>query len=136
MGKIISIDNRRQEADDRQRDLERRRKIDAVRRMFSCTHCCSKCLKCGAQIGPGDPGGRSFSNLRIPYRFCQACAEEYTDYIERLKGRGDAKCYWQNDQWLEAWGKWIDYQSSMDQYIRSREFLQLIHELKPTTPEG
>ena len=136
MAEIISFDHRRQEADDREKVRERRRKIEAVRRMLNCTRCSTKCLKCGAQIASAGQPDRLSSNLRIPYRFCEACAEEYLDYIERLKGQGDADCYWHNDQWLEAWGKWIDYQSCMDQYIRSREFLQLIHELKPSTPEG
>ncbi len=136
MAEIISFNNRRLEAEDREKHQERLRKIAAVRRLFGCTRCSTKCLKCGVQIGPENQPGPPISNLRIPYRFCDACAEEYLDYIERLKGRGDADCYWHNDQWLEAWGKWIDYQNSMDQYVRSREFLQLIHELKPTTPEG
>jgi hypothetical protein len=136
MAEIISFGNRRQEADDREKALERRRKIEAVRRMLNCTRCSTKCLKCGAHIPPEGQPERPSSNLRIPYRFCEACSEEYLDYIERLKGQGDTDCYWHNDQWLEAWGKWIDYQSCMDQYIRSREFLQLIHELKPSTPEG
>jgi hypothetical protein len=136
MAEIISFDHRRQEADDRDKARERRRKIEAVRRMLNCTQCSTKCLKCGGRITSDGRPGPLPSNLRIPYRFCEACAEEYLDYIERLKGRGDGNCYWHNDQWLEAWGKWIDYQSCMDQYIRSREFLQLIQELKPTTPEG
>jgi hypothetical protein len=136
MAEIISFDNRRQDADEREKARERRRKIAAVRRMLDCTHCSRKCLKCGAPIDSDDRPDKSPSSLRIPYRFCMACADEYVDYIERLKGRGDTNSYWHNDQWLEAWGKWIDYQSCMDQYVRSREFLQLIRELKPTTPEG
>lgn len=136
MAEIISFDNRRQDADKKEKVRERRRKIAAVRRMLDCTRCSRKCLKCGSRIDSEDRPEPSPSNLRIPYRFCRACAEEYVDYIERLKGRGDTNSYWHNDQWLEAWGKWIDYQSCMDQYVRSREFLQLIRELKPTTPEG
>jgi hypothetical protein len=52
------------------------------------------------------------------------------DYIERLQGRGDPDCYWHNDEWLDAWRKWIDYQGSVDRYVKSKEFLRLIQEFK------
>lgn len=136
MAEIISFDNRRQKAEDQVKGQERKRKFEAVRRMLNCTHCSTKCLKCGVPVGPENHPDRRFSHLRIPYRFCDTCAEDYMEYIERLKGRGNPDHYWQNDQWLETWGKWIEYQNSMDQYVRSREFLELIKELKPTTPEG
>jgi hypothetical protein len=136
MAEIISFDNRRQKAEDRIQAQARRRKFEAVRRMLRCTHCGSKCLKCGAPIGPENQPARRASALRIPYRFCDPCAEEYVEYVYRLKGRDRSERYWQNDQWLEAWGRWIEYQNSMDQYVRSREFLRLVKELKPTTPEG
>lgn len=136
MAEIISFDNRRQKAEDRLKSQELKRKFETVRRMLNCTHCSTKCLKCGTSITPENHPDRRFSHLRIPYRFCGSCAEDYLEYIERLKGLGDPECYWQNDQWLEVWGKWIEYQGSMDRYVRSREFLQLVQELKPTTPEG
>ncbi len=68
--------------------------------------------------------------LRVPYYFCRFCSDEYIDYIERLKGKGDKDCYWRNMNWLEKWRKWIDYQSAVDGYMRSREFKMLIKEMK------
>jgi hypothetical protein len=52
------------------------------------------------------------------------------EYIERLKGRGDADCYWHNESWIDSWTKWIEYQSSVDRYIKSKEFKKLLDELK------
>jgi hypothetical protein len=72
--------------------------------------------------------------LRVPYRFCASCSEEYIDYIERLKGGGDSECYWRNDEWLESWRRWIDYQGALDRFIRSKEFSRLLKELEETTP--
>jgi len=74
-------------------------------------------------------------NPRIPYRFCESCAEEYIDFIERLKGGGDPDRYWHNDAWLAVWKSWIDYQSSIDNYLKSKEFLKLLREMKQTTPD-
>ncbi|CAB5164794.1 hypothetical protein D3OALGA1CA_5303 [Olavius algarvensis associated proteobacterium Delta 3] len=84
--------------------------------------------------GEDDPVNHPL-HLRIPYRFCSVCSEEYIDYIEYLKGRIDSDRYWHNETWVEAWGKWIDYQSTIDRYIKSKEFVQLLDELKSTTPD-
>ncbi|UCF91216.1 MAG: hypothetical protein JSW39_23545 [Desulfobacterales bacterium] len=114
----------------------RKRKILAVQRVFQCTHCAFKCEKCGMQINrdPQSSDSRGQS-LRVPYHFCEGCAEEYLDYIEHLKGEGDSDCYWHNEAWRDAWRKWIDYQSGVDRYLKSKEFLQLLQELKQTRPE-
>ncbi len=90
-----------------------------------------KCEKCGTQI-KHDPavGEKYHRDLKVPYNFCQGCSDEYIEYIERLKGRGDADCYWHNESWIDAWTKWIEYQSSVDRYIKSKEFKKLLDELK------
>ncbi len=112
-----------------------RRKIMAVQKLFQCTHCAIKCEKCGTQIGtqacPAEINKQNADvNPKVPYRLCESCSEEYIDYIARLKGNGDEDCYWHNTDWLEAWGKWADYRSALDRYTKSKEFLQLLHELK------
>jgi len=135
MGEIICLDNKIEHARRQKQESARKRKLLAVRKVFQCTHCSLKCEKCGTQI-PTEPGeSRSHrGDLKIPYRFCDSCAEEYVEYIERLKGKGDPDCYWHNPEWMDLWHKWIDYQGTLDQYMKSKEFVQLIHELKHTQP--
>jgi hypothetical protein len=65
----------------------------------------------------------------------KACSQEYIEYIDRLKGGGDSDCYWHNEAWIDAWSKWIEYQSSVDRYIKSKEFKMLLDELKQTKSE-
>ena len=84
---------------------------------------------------PDQVDENNLSDPRIPYRFCESCSEEYIDYIERLKGKGDSDCYWHNDDWLEIWKRWIDYQGVIDRYLKSKEFIQLVQELKDTKPD-
>ncbi len=72
---------------------------------------------------------------RVPYRFCESCSEEYIDFVERLKGGGDSDRYWHNEAWLGVWKAWIDYQSSIDNYVKSKEFIRLMKELKQPTPD-
>ena len=136
MADIISIDNKLQLSKEKKAELVRKRKISAVQKVFQCTHCTFKCEKCGTQMSmDGEGTGSIKKDPRIPYRFCEGCSEEYVDYIERLKGGGDPDIYWHNEAWLQLWRAWIDYQSAMDRYLKSKEFLQLMKELKPTTPE-
>ena len=136
MADIISIDNKLKLSEGKKADLIRKRKLSAVQKVFQCTHCAFKCEKCGTQISTSDENGRTESQqLRIPYRFCEGCADEYIDYIERLKGAGDPDHYWHNDAWMSLWKTWIEYQSSIDSYLKSKEFIQLMYELKQTTPD-
>lgn len=132
---IISIDTKLQLAKNKRAALIKKRKLMAVQRVFQCIHCAFKCEKCGAQIQAGQQSKKNDShNLRIPYRFCEGCSEEYIDFIDRLNGKGDPDCFWHNDTWLDAWKKWIDYQSTVDRYLKSKEFIQLIKEIKQTGP--
>lgn len=86
MADIISIDNKLQLAENKKAALIRKRKILTVQKVFHCTHCASKCAKCGTQIGVGRRDRKHDLKLRVPYRFCESCSEEYIDYIEQLKG--------------------------------------------------
>ncbi len=133
MGEIISIEEKIRLSEKKRADIIRRQKILAVRKVFQCTHCTLKCEKCGTQIDRPAPEAPPQS-LRIPYRFCESCSEEYLDYIKRLRGKGDPDCYWRNDLWLQSWKAWIDYQGAMDRYLKSPEFVRLLNELRQINP--
>ena len=131
MADIISLDNKLASAKEKKAVLTRKRKIKAVQKVFQCTQCAFKCEKCGTQIRSEhrQQDSRRDPN-KVPYRFCESCMEEYIDYIERHKGSGDRECYWRNEAWLKLWKCWIDYQGAIDSYLKSREFKQLLQELK------
>ena len=135
MSNIISFTHKKGLAEEKQANLKKWHKVQAVRKVFQCTHCALKCEKCGTQIS-GDSNDTDIyqHKLNVPYNFCDECSDEYRDYIEHLKGAGDPDCYWHNGAWIDAWKKWIDYQSSVDQYLKSKEFKQLLNELKQTGP--
>ena len=136
MANIISFNEKKGLAAEKQATLIRKRKVQAVRKVFQCTHCALKCEKCGAQIsGESNDTEPYRRKLNVPYNFCDECSDEYLDYIERLQGGGDPDCYWHNEAWLDSWKRWIDYQSSVDQYLKSKEFKQLLNELRQTGPE-
>jgi hypothetical protein len=135
MADIISLNEKIQLSKEKTAGMMFRRKLLAVQKLMQCSQCSIKCEKCGTQIVaqtcPAETERQKAGmNLRVPYRFCESCSEEYIDYIERLKGSGDKECYWRNEHWLEAWRKWTDYRSAVDSYTKTKEFLQLLHELK------
>jgi len=129
MDNIIPLDQKRKHSQEKQDAMVRKRKLLAVRKIFRCTHCASKCEKCGVQIRtenqPEVPG------FNIPYHFCDSCAEEYGEYIDALKGNKNESNYWHNDTWMTVWATWIEHQGAIDSYLKSKEFKRLLDELKP-----
>ena len=135
MTNIIELDKKLKHTKEKKAEIARKQKILAVQKVFQCMQCVFKCEKCGTQIQPEEQRQqRAISVLHTPYRFCESCAEEYTDYIERLKGGGDSENYWHNEIWIDLWRKWIDYQGVINRYLKSKEFRQLLEELKDTGP--
>lgn len=132
MADIIPLGDKIQQSKTKQAALNRMRKIAAVQRMYQCSKCPHRCEKCGIQIHSGDSEEIKPSPIPIPYRFCASCTEEYQDYVERLKGKTHDECYWHNEFWIDNWKKWIEFKSSTDRYINSKEFKQLLEELKRT----
>ena len=136
MADVISLDNKLQQSKDKQAATIRKRKLLAARKILQCTQCALKCEKCGMQITPARarPTGPE-RDMRGPYRLCEGCRDEYLDYIDRLKGGGNPDNYWHNQAWMEMWQRWIHYQSATDSYLKSKEFIQLIKDLKYTRPD-
>ena len=114
-----------------------RRKQRAVDHLVRRSCCAVECEKCGLPVTgacAGECGGKKRDH-RIPYQFCDDCREEFIDYIERLKGRGDPDCYWRNEAWLEVWSTWINHRAALDRHARSKEFARLLQEIKDITSE-
>jgi hypothetical protein len=136
MADVISLDDKLDLAKNKKAALLRRQKVLAVQKALQCTQCVFKCEKCGIQISHNDQGReKDQKNLRVPYRLCGSCSEEYIDYINQHKGKRDLDTYWHNESWLDQWKKWIDYQGAIDSYLKSKEFLQLLQELKQARPD-
>lgn len=135
MGNVVSLNRKQKLSKQKQAELLRKRKLQAVQKAIHCSQCVYKCEKCGVQIGLEPENERtSARKIQGPYRFCETCSEEYLDYIARLQGRGDSNCYWRNDTWRETWRTWINYQEAMNQYLKSNAFRKLIDELRQTGP--
>lgn len=105
----------------------RQRKIEALRKFFQCTRCMLKCAKCGAQLEAAKDGLK----YAAPYTFCVNCQEEYEEYRERIDGKQlTPRYYWHNETWMKVWEVWIEHQRQLDNYRKSKEFLQLLQEVE------
>jgi hypothetical protein len=124
------------QAKNKQSGVRDERKRRAVQQMYPCAGWATVCERCSTPIsacchGATDKGcGR-----QIPYRFCDDCAEEYVDYVERLQGRGDDTLYWRNESWMEVWATWINHRAALDRHFRSKAFARLLEEMR-NTPSG
>ena len=137
MADIIPLNGKLQLSKDKKASRLRLRKTVAVQKLFQCAHCALRCEKCGMQVAPNRGRDESQGRDRLsPYRFCQDCAEEYHDYLAHMQGRGNAELYWQSADWLEIWQRWIAYQATVNRYLKSKPFLQLLQEIKQTNPES
>jgi len=133
---IIPLDEKIQILKNKKSALVRKRKIQAVQNVFRCVRCAFKCEKCGMSIEFKNRNRSAKSDtFKIPYNFCENCREEYIDYINYLKGNKNPDNYWYNDSWMQLWKGWIDYQSFLDGYLKSKEFKTLLLEMKKNTPD-
>lgn len=133
MANIISLNGRIQQKQAVEQTQMVRRKALALRQAFRCRRCSNICEKCGLEIDENEllkTRPDHDHEVAIPYRFCESCTEEYLDFIHRLQGKDKVQYYWRNDEWLETWRRWIDYQASMDRYVKTKAFVQLVDEMQ------
>jgi len=131
MGDIISLERKRRESGEKEESEARQRKVTFARLILQEARGILKCEKCHAALTSSESAFAPPESLRVPYTFCPDCGREYVAYIRHLQGKGDPDAYWRNHVWLRLWQKWIDYRGTLDQYATSREFKQLLGELKP-----
>lgn len=121
MANIISLNEKLKDVRQKKEGSLKRRKLSALETFFCGQR--QTCERCYREIVSRR------HNLRVPYIFCDICAEEYVSYIDRLQGKEDPELYWQNDIWMDVWKRWIDFRGAVDYYIQSKEFVQLRDEL-------
>jgi hypothetical protein len=127
MAEIIDLDQKKKQESVKREQDERAKRMELILQMFQCTVCTKKCMKCGSQL-EGDVHPQP--SRSIPYRFCQSCREEYEEFLERLQGRGNPNHYWYNQEWMEIWKAWMNYQEALKRYELSEGFRHLLDEFK------
>lgn len=127
MAEIIDLQEKQARDQRRKAAQERSNKVANVLRIFQCSKCAMKCMKCGSQLNLTSSPKRTAS---VPYRFCDSCTEEYQEFLHRLRGRADQEAYWYNEEWMEVWKAWMHYQDALGRYEMSEGFRRLLKEFK------
>ncbi len=107
---------------------EKKKRLDAFRITLQCSSCPMKCAKCGSPLeGPES----KIISAALPLGLCQGCWEEYRlyDRMTSLPNPVEGQDYYHNQEWTGVWKAWLEYQRSLQQYRKSKEFLRLVDEL-------
>ncbi|AEB08315.1 hypothetical protein [Desulfobacca acetoxidans] len=125
MSKVIDIEYRLQQEQKKKAKIDKAKKLEFIRKFLQCKRCLARCAMCGVQFETQD----LYKRHKSPYRFCVGCQEEYEEFI-RIKESGEpSPYYWHNQEWLDVWQNWLNYQESVKAYIESTEFIELLREV-------
>ena len=126
MTKIIDIEDRLKLEQKKKRQVEKSKKMDAVRKILQCTRCLARCHKCGVQFDTT----RMYKRYQERFRFCESCQEEYDEFVRQKTEGGESPYYWHNQAWLNLWQRWLDYQEALKEDGESPEFIELVREVE------
>lgn len=125
MSKIIDIEERLKQEQQKKLQVDRAKKREMVRKILQCTRCLSRCVKCGLHFET-----QQMYKRYKGFRFCDSCQEEYDEYLRLTQGQGEPRYPWHNRQWRRTWETWLAYQQALKEYGESPEFLDLVREVE------
>lgn len=128
MANVIGLEEKK-EKKQKKIDQDKIKKALALLKVLECASCYLKCARCGTQL--------ELSHMRspvsgTPYRFCNSCQREYSEFQRRISGGANRNndIFWYNDEWLDMWKAWTDYQDSVKRFLNSKEVIRLRYELR------
>lgn len=125
MEKVLNITARLEDKRRKQQVEAYRDKFEAVQRVLQCSACHFKCAMCGRHK-KGDESSIPPSTASIESTLCESCRSEFEAFQKISKeGQGGPDIFWHNDEWIELWASWLDYQRSIRKFRNSFDFKQL-----------
>ena len=125
MEKVLSITARLEDKRRKQQVEAYRDKFEAVQRVLQCSACHLKCAMCGRHKTEAESSNPP-PPASIESTLCEGCRSEFEAFQKISKeGRSGSDIFWHNDEWLELWARWLDYQRSISKFRNSFDFKQL-----------
>jgi len=127
MSKVYRITDRIADRERKRQIQNHRQKIETIQRAVQCSSCHFKCAMCGLHLegeGTSCPHALSFQDFNL----CENCREEFEDFLKTRKGEKPPEVFWHNQEWLNLWSAWLNYQEAIKEFKKSQEFQQLITE--------
>jgi hypothetical protein len=127
MTKVIEIEDHIESGKRKKKIAERRREMAPLLHFLQCSRCQMKCWRCGSQseIEPAEK-----DSVNIPFNLCKDCQGEYLEYQRCQREEETKDILWRNREWKWMWEKWIEYQSAVHHFYRSKEVRELFEELR------
>jgi hypothetical protein len=125
MDKVLSITGRLEDRKRKQQLESDRQKVETIQRIVQCASCHFKCAMCGYHLKERKESYSSASSSR-DFILCQSCEAEFQDFLEMAKSKEGSDIFWHNEEWLNLWSAWVDYQKAVKAFKKSPEFYQMI----------
>lgn len=125
MEKVLSITARLEDKRRKQQVETYRDKFEAVQRVLQCSACHFKCAMCGRHKTEAESSSPP-PTASIESTLCESCRSEFEAFQKISKeGQSGPDIFWHNDEWIELWAHWLDYQRSISKFRNSFDFKQL-----------
>lgn len=126
MADVIGLEEKKKRKQ-KKLDQDKAKKAFALLKVFECASCCLKCVRCGTRLELSQtqslvPG--------TPHRFCDTCHEEFSEFQRRVSGSRNNDFYWYNEEWLDMWEAWANYQDAIKRFLNSKQVIRLRYELR------
>ena len=97
-------------------------------RAVQCSSCHLKCAMCGSHLEDDDSSDCPPVSSSVNFNLCETCNSEFDDYLKMVSSQKSSGIFWHNEEWLELWSAWLDYQEAIGAFRNSKEFRQLFKE--------
>lgn len=126
MADVIGLEEKKKK---RQKQIgqDKARKALALLKALECASCHLKCARCGVQLESNEMQSLVAGT---PYPFCNSCRGEFIEFQKGLNGGKRNDIYWHNEEWLDMWKAWTNYQEAVKRFLNSKEVIRLRYELR------
>jgi hypothetical protein len=122
MEKVLSITARLEDRKRKEQIQEYRDRFEAIQRVVQCSACQYKCAMCNRHIDRSDPSGLPLSSP-TEFSLCESCRSEFEAFRQASQKKpAEADVFWHNNEWIELWTCWLNYQRSINNFRNSFDF--------------
>ena len=122
MEKVLNITARLQDKKRKEEVEAYRDRFEAVQRVLQCSACHYKCAMCNRHLERPD-ASNSMPSPPTEFILCESCRTEFETFKKMSReGLDQPDVFWHNDEWIELWTCWINYQRSINKFRNSFDF--------------
>jgi hypothetical protein len=122
MEKVLNITARLEDRKRKEQVQEYRDRFEAMQRVLQCSACQYKCAMCNRHIDRSDSSNPPPSTP-TEFNLCESCRSEFEAFkLASQEGQVESDVFWHNNEWIELWTCWLNYQRSIDSFRNSFDF--------------